>query len=187
MPNFYRLAVEGTIGPDQCVNVFHYRDTSSQGTPLEVITAWVSQVQASYLACITLQYNLVRLHCINLTTQATAEQGATAPGQLTADPLPEQCSAVISWRTGFTGRSRRGRTYVPPATEFEQSSGRWTAGYVALLNTYAGNQRAILGGILDAYPFVIYSRKLQAVNDVLTHIVRPIVHTQRRRVEGVGG
>lgn len=116
-------------------------------------------------------------------------------GFLAADPLPPQCSAVLSWRTALKGRAYRGRTYLPPSTEDAQSNGNWTSGALTDFNATITHLLEVFGpsGTNGDWRLAVISRVLNGVTrvtpvatQVTSGSVDSRVRTQRRRVLGVG-
>jgi hypothetical protein len=98
------------------------------------------------------------------------------------DPLPPNVAAIVSFHTGFSGRSHRGRSYWPGFTEA-------SADGVNFNTTSAGNLGAayfdIQGGIDDiasGSKLGVISMKNATVLAVDTLFVEPTFATQRRRL-----
>jgi hypothetical protein len=201
----YKLTVIGrTPLQDQLVNTFHYKAVA--GTILEkqtddLIAAFYNggtgSPFAEYLDCFANTIGVDRIEARELTGDALefgeldiTETGTGGSG----DVLPPQCSAVISWRTGNIGRSFRGRTYMFPTLEGNQNNGQWGGTYQGVLSAFADAALTIGDGILtDAYQLVVWSRfsegqlrETPLATVVTTSHVPIFVHTQRRRVHGVG-
>lgn len=109
---------------------------------------------------------------------------ATLPGPIIGgggSTMPGQLSIVTSWRTGFTGRSKRGRTYLPGLA----STGIMTSGRISLSVT---QQVKIASDLFIAalaavnLPLVVYSRVLPgSFTPVTTSIVDDRFDVQRSR------
>lgn len=137
----------------------------------------------------------------------TGQAGTTA-----GDLLPPQSAAVITLGTGQTGKRKRGRIYLFGQVETNQADGQWTTAYLTGLqtawNTFMNlykhpsgtNVNFTLGvwsertasGCVPAPPpqkghlNIETPRPELAFTPVTTHIIRPVVYTQRRRTRGVG-
>lgn len=109
-----------------------------------------------------------------------------SPGVKVADALPNNTAVVISHRTEDTGRSARGRTYLPGVSEAEESNG-------ILLDTPRDDFLTAWGTFIAGiealgWAFVIAQRYLDGVQ-LVTGVMRPVVTeiiklqlgTQRRR------
>lgn len=68
------------------------------------------------------------------------DNGNPAFGDVGLSPLPPLCAGLISWRSALTGRSNRGRTYVPGLAQ------SWTDG---LGNSWDGTGFAALQAIAN--------------------------------------
>lgn len=112
---------------------------------------------------------------LNLPTDPAGNNSA---GQ----PLPPQCSIVMSLRTSGAGRSQRGRFYLPGlGTSQVSSTGRLIsterAAFVDPFKTYVD---AMMAAITDLH-LSVYSRKLGSGDDVLKVDMGDVIDTQRRR------
>lgn len=130
-----------------------------------------------------------------------------------ADPLPPQCALVVTLKTSLVGRSRRGRVYGWGLSENDQASGIWSTtklgeaqtAWDAFLAIYRSNpagtdplweygvwsHRIASGcvprnqppwGLVNQYP----PNPDDAFTGINSAVVKSTVHTQRRRVVGVG-
>lgn len=84
----------------------------------------------------------------------TPEPGIDGAG---TQPEPGQISIVVSWRTGFSGRSKRGRTFIPGIATSAATAGR-------INGTARDNIRLAAAQLISdldtaGIPLVIYSRK----------------------------
>jgi len=129
-------------------------------------------------------------------TAASYESSFTAvSGADTGDPLPPQCASVFSLRTGLKGRSYRGRFFLPATSETNQANGAVIGAYTTKLNTISAQLLAVFGpaGTNGDWRLGVISRylnKVQRTTPVCTQVtsisIDPVLHTQRRRVYGVG-
>lgn len=135
---------------------------------------------------------------------SVTETGITVTGSGGANAgLPNQAAMVWSLKTGFAGRSYRGRLYFPGFVESTTTNGSFNSAIVtstqSSLNTTIGTYGA--AGTDPDYQWGVYSLKLGATRDGGGHItaydlskfypftaaiVRAAVGTQRRRRVGVG-
>lgn len=112
---------------------------------------------------------------LNLPTDPS---GSNSAGQ----PLPPQCSVVMSLRTASAGRSGRGRFYLPGlGTSQVSSTGRLIsterAGFVDPFKTYVD---AVQTALVDGH-LAVYSKKLGDNTDVVKVDMGDVIDTQRRR------
>jgi hypothetical protein len=198
----YRLAIQSTFtGVDQIVNVFHYQQTASGGVvtnkALSCINAWINSTEGPYLACLSERISLVSYVCKGVNgsieeAEINSTEVGTGGG---ADLLPLSDSPVISWRTGQSGRRRRGRTYMPPPEEVNQDAGKITIGYTNILEAYAASAMEIATTDGDEFVMVIYSpealdaeppRPGTLITTVTGAIVQTVLGAQTRRRQGRG-
>lgn len=109
---------------------------------------------------------------------------AVTAGTMTGDPLPPQVSMLISLRTSGTGKTSRGRVFIPPAAESANTS----EGLVA--QSQISNGLAFVAELLgmnDAnasfaeWELGIWSEKEQTIAPVIVGIPRNKWATQRGR------
>jgi hypothetical protein len=201
----YKLTLIGrTPSQGQLINNLYYQ---AEGVTIldkqtdDLIEAFLltgsGNVLAKYLACFANTVGFDRLEAREVTDPALefGEANVTLTGTGgSGDVLPPQCSAVVSWRTGNIGRSFRGRSYIWPTLESNQNGGQWAGGYVTTLEAFAAAAQEIGDGISTAfYQLGVWSKfsngqpRLEPVFTPVTTSHIPIfVHTQRRRVTGVG-
>jgi hypothetical protein len=195
----YRLAVVGIGSAGQeLINVYHYEKTAGGDDDAGVllIDAWVANLSVDYAGLISNLCAIIGFEVRNLDqpefgtdyTLPEAVQGSQ-PGEM----LPPQTSAVISWRTGFIGRRRRGRTYVWPAGEANQNAGQWNGPYLTLLAAFGAEAIDISDAGLNVWRMVIYSKPVDPpgvppilVTPVSSVVIPTFTATQRRRRVGVG-
>lgn len=107
-------------------------------------------------------------------------------GVSASEVLPTQVAGLITLRTGFAGRSKRGRAYIPfPSEAFNNPDGHPSAAYIGNLNTLAAQLKALITvtvGVdgVQLRP-VIYSRLLDLRYEITSTIQRNEWATQRRR------
>lgn len=189
----FRLSVEG-LGPNaqQVVCVFHYRQTGALGDDSgeDLCDAWENTLVGAWADIISADCLITKLEARNVTQPLFGFDHAiepNVPGTLVGQTLPPMNSAVISWRTGLIGRSRRGRNYVWPAGEAEQNLGQWTPTYLTAVGVFATAALAITDVVSGAeYALVVWSPTLSASTTVTSYQVDALVGTQRRRRPGRG-
>lgn len=97
-------------------------------------------------------------------------------------PEPGQISIVMSWRTGFAGRSKRGRTYLPGIATAALTAGRING--TARSNIELAAQEFIDYLDVATWPLVIYSRVPPgSFTQVQSVIVDDRFDTQRSRAQ----
>jgi len=112
---------------------------------------------------------------------------AITGGITTGDPLPSNCADVISWRTGLSGRSNRGRTYTFGATDAQATGSIWTSGYTTLVGNLAASLVAYVGPLTCPVTTAVASVKDLEMKPITGYIIDSFVDSQRRRLPGRGG
>lgn len=191
--DIFRLSMEG-IGPNaqEVVNVFHFRQATSTGsdTGEELCVAFEEDIVPLYATLISDDCLITKLEARNVTQPLFGFDypiSPQVPGDLSGETLPSMVAAVVSWRTGLIGRSRRGRSYVWPTTEAQQNLTQWIPTYITLLETWAIAMSNITdSGSGATYIHCVWSTVLATDFTVTSAIVDPIAGTQRRRRPGRG-
>lgn len=113
------------------------------------------------------------------------------------ESLPSYCAAIVSCRTGFAGKTNRGRFYVGGIGENEHAAGRLSASAFTALHDF-GNELSNRFGPSGSHPYfshIIFSKKFGYANGVwspagvrmITHYVpRQTLGTCRHRLLGIG-
>lgn len=123
----------------------------------------------------------------------------TSQGLQAYESLPSYCAAILSLRTGFGGRSRRGRSYYAGISAGFGTTSRLDADMLAGLQAI-GNELITRYYATTSYSilrYIIFSRLL-GVNQfgvysaagavpVTQTIARSVLGTQRHRLIGIGG
>lgn len=182
------------FGP--AVNVMHVEDPGV-GTTLTGIaqlfeTAYSDFILSTATGASAPVANYLHTGCDLLSIDAIDwSQIDGAAGSVTPDPAidgagsqpePGQISIVISWKTGFSGRSKRGRTYLPGISTTAATSGR-------INGTARDNIRLAANELIQdldtaGIPLVIYSRKEPgSFTPVTSAVVDDRFDTQRSRAD----
>lgn len=114
---------------------------------------------------------------------------STQPGSAAGGALPSQQSYAVKLGTGFTGRSARGRIYMPPTSDANQNGVRQVS------TTYSDNAVDAIADLIEdcataGWNAVVLSRQSggvllpTAVGRVITDVIGANLNidTQRRRV-----
>lgn len=175
------------------VNVRHYAVTNTVNggaTMAEILNSLSNQTENLYADLMTSDATFRGMNgrIIFPGLSPTVEHRPTpTSGTYGPDGLPTQCTGIITLRTAESGRSKRGRVYVPfPDESACDPDGLPTNAYVTALNTL-GNKliedQSILGGggeQTDLIP-VIWSRKFVWWTEVESFYSRQKFATQRSR------
>lgn len=195
--DIYRLSCvwERAASQDNAVNVFHFRqgDPPIFDTPAEdLVGAFVEEVELAYSNCVNPGYALTKYTVRQVTGGLEIfEQSTNIPGNVgsATTQLAAQVAGIVSWRSGLAGRSRRGRTYLPPADELEISSGLWIDDYITRESSFVNTMINLMNVSTithAAWELVIWSTVLALATPVTGVVLPRTPATQRKRRLGVG-
>lgn len=200
-----QVRVVGTWQGQQVVATWHFYFKSGVAT----LAALLSQLEAStttfrdmMIGSLSSNLSWNELQGTMLIPYGAATQiiaiSPTWTGSDVSMPGPAQTAIVVSKRTAFIGRARRGRMYLPGVCfNIQQGGSSLTAAFLA---TKQGQVNAFgaeygQGGINADYEANVWSRTLagptppfnpNGAAPLNTAVVRTILRTQRRRQLGVG-
>lgn len=169
----YQVRVVGRIEGQETNNIFYFRCISGAGDSdvhLHLILVFLQCFIDHLLPVLSSAWNLERIvwkkvypslgpEIISVPTGSTQGGGA-------ATALPSFCSAVVSIRTQFGGRSRRGRTYyagIPENATVGSTLDPTGAFWTAILAFAACVIEKFVAGDppgTNAWAMMMYSRKL---------------------------
>jgi hypothetical protein len=190
----YEYRIYCTAGTQTSINVRHLKLISFTGTPpveSSFPASLVTLYQTAYVALMQAGSNFAG---ISVTKVDPAPLGVTfvslggTAGGVAGDPLPTQCSGLITLRALTGGRHGRGRVYIPfPSEASSTTSPQPTpvAGYMTSLTTLSALfVNTILFGAVGnqwtAFPGV-YERATRIFHTMATATGIPKWATQRRR------
>lgn len=194
--DIFRLAVEGRGPQDQqLVNTLYFKQNTLTifDTPSEDLAQAydIAAVQSGLFTALFHANNSV----VSLSVRGITDPDVgfdflyptPVPGDGTGDMLPPISSCVVTWNTGFIGRAKRGRNYIWPTSEANQSQGVFGSGYLTGVSAYADAIQEMGDGIVTAsWTHVVWSGTLTEAFDVISSTPRAIVNNQTRRKPGVG-
>ena len=143
VPNVAKFAIIGNELDAQLVNTLYFGkgsgwNASDLNTAAQALYNWYA---AEVMPLISVGVSLQRVEArdISVPSGAVATYSPTppVPGGQTNPALPNSVTLCISFRTGFAGRSFRGRNYTWPVTENQVDGNRYTV--------------ATADGFVDAY------------------------------------
>lgn len=187
----FTMIQQGPSFLQEIVNVLHYQQTTATGDDDGTIlaNAWLTTAGASWQNVVNVGVALTSLRIRNLTQPQFGIDFPVSPplaGLRPGEAVPATSAAVLSLRTGLVGRSRRGRHYLAPCSEADQSSGQLSGLYIADLTTYANAIRVVSDLTLSSYNLVVRSEVLLTSFTVTSIVVDQILGTQVRRRPGRG-
>jgi len=161
-----RVAFEGRAGyGDLLVTTLHFRVITStlvgfQEEMQELLTGIESDVMPDFLATMNNVSTLDRIVARSVEGPPIGTEvlvGTT--GSRTGDPLPQQLSAEILWRSALLGRRYSGRQKMWPAVEGDIAAATWTSGYRTSLTTYAESASTLISTSDASFQLTVYSKK----------------------------
>jgi hypothetical protein len=100
-------------------------------------------------------------------------------------PTGMQVAMCVSWRTGFAGRSKRGRSFIGPMSNSAIDGSKPDMLNTAYVTTYGASSNAMIGNfVTDGFELVVASYTLGTAESVQQAIVNPHLCTMRKRVNG---
>ena len=205
----WRLQLNHTLHAQICQNQFYFCNRGTCPDDDDTLAGRANALISSFEIRILndiLQFwnNQVGLNSIIATTVVPhlgpiAEKiyNATTGFQVN-ESLPGYCAAILSLRSGFGGRSYRGRVYFTGISEDDSGAGRLGVDSFNILDTIGDKLIANYGpvGSDSLFKFVIYSRtigpgiiedgRIAGVIPVVQCLPRSILGTQRHRLIGHG-
>lgn len=197
LPSGIRVAVEYIQNGQVVVNVYHV--TTAQPITTVNLTAlaqilvdwWTTDMRQNFVQAIGLQRVTVTDVSVANGLQVINQQSPVIPGTIVGAAAPNNVAIVATQRTGFSGRSFRGRNYFAGVAAAEIADN-------FISSTYAGNvindmnslaTRLSAGG----FQLVVASYRANGAPRV-TGVATPVsnfsmdlrVDTQRRRLPGTG-
>ncbi|GAG95320.1 unnamed protein product, partial [marine sediment metagenome] len=132
----YQVTAENEIAGMATQTVFHYREISPSNSTvpeLDILEGWTAQVSASWIGLLSNRCAFDQLTCKRISPEPRAEVRATVVsgiGQIDGENLPANSAAVLSMRSQFASRRRRGRNYISGLPEISQFSGTLTTTFI---------------------------------------------------------
>jgi len=197
--NTAHVRIENRVDGQQVINDLYFRHSTgaiAAADLLALVTAIGSWFTGTYLPLLNIACVAVAVHGRDLTTVigSTADVGITGEGGVDQEAAPNNCTMAVSFRTSLSGRSNRGRNYVPCLSNGEVTGNNISSTFATdVVNAYS--ELLFGGGALPAgWVWVVVSRftagaprvvgTFQEVFSVL--VTDLIVDSQRRRLPGRG-
>lgn len=185
--NGVRAALIGTYDGQEVVNVLHFKskdDSCVFADFTTAIEALLTSIKAQF--CNAMTWTNIRYTTLDVIPEI-AEANITQVGTAVTDGLPGLAPLVLSWRSQFSGRRYRGRSYLSGLPENNVTRGVITQASQDTLqtavNTWLGTYG--LGGSHAKVMFCIYSRvigqEITGLNGVATALVRTAIGSMRSR------
>jgi len=186
------------------MNTFHMAVESGAPTSAALVSDWITNVVPSWKAnvCSPITWSEVYAQQILPTQDAITSNAVSGPGTTGTVPLPVVCAGLITWRSAFIGRRRRGRSYIVGlayGSSGEQGNYYTFSATNVTKMTNIGNavlNRYTLGNNPSGFQLVVYSRTEQLANPPETWMnavvpvtrfsVQPYIGTMGSRRSGRG-
>jgi hypothetical protein len=174
IPNWITITVNGTCDIQKVANVYSFITNTNISTGAQAVamaTAFWNWVSATLKGTASALVNFDSVVCTTHYPGVPEISGTYTipqpqPGLITGDLLDNAISEVISWKTAFTGRKYRGRTFLFPVGETSVGGDRFSSSYLTSAAA-AASQIASFGGIVtNAVVLAIASRKGLFINYV---------------------
>lgn len=198
--SIYQIVVKGkAYDSEELRNIHHYEffnyvpETSQLQELVDGIdTAYKSNLQTAFHDEIDFyEYDVRRVDVGDQPTRTFTATAGTWSGSSTADAIPSQVSAMVTFKA-LTAFPRSTRTYLFPFGANQlNSDGTVTSGAVNAMKDWADDmlEITITGGLNADKQAVKYGGDPRAVtdsNDLSQRSVKNVYATQRRRKVGVG-
>ena len=190
--DIFELNVDMLFEGQNCVNVHHVIQTSTDGTgtwQVALLGIWTANMEANLLACMVDQVEIVQVRMRRLfptQTQQTITPRASF-GSIAADPLPPHACALIRQRGIPTGRKGTGGVKIIGVPRTLVFDGRITTGYAAILETYAGPmEQDFVHGSGYEFHYGVLSQVDDSFRAIEKIRATPRIVTVRSRQIGVG-
>lgn len=197
--NTAQVRMEGRVDNQQVINDLYFRHTTGAIAAADLLalnTAISSWNVGQLMTILNEAYSGVACHARDLTTAIgfTSDVPMSGTGGVSGEAAPNNCTMAVSFRTSLSGRSNRGRNYVPCLTNSQVTGNNIDTTWAqSVVDAYA--QLLFGGGALPAgWVWVVVSRftgglprvagTFQEVFSVL--VTDLVVDSQRRRLPGRG-
>lgn len=178
-----RLVFSDANAPREAVCDLYFKDSAGGHTGDDLFTAFAASVRRDQWALQKTTTKLTNVKTTKLDGSAASRDHLTDSnvkwtGQLSGE-LILQGANVVTVRTGFRGRSRRGRIYLPWVAEDGQSAGTLLSASVSAAQTAWSSFLADM--VTAGYPPHVVSPLHGDSVQAVSYTVRPYLKTQRRR------
>lgn len=197
VPNCFQVTMNATWLGQEVQNVFHVRTDFDDPPPLPsvVATTFINWAVAELIPLVSDQVTYRSVIVTDISVPNGAQFSGAFPPASTGDQvspsMPSGVTVAVSWRTGFSGRSFRGRSYHIGLVESQVDANEVASATLASLSgAYA---QLVTDCATDGFPLVVASRYTNGaprVNGIITNIlsliIDPSIDSQRRRLAGRG-
>jgi len=187
----YRLALVGRDGfESEIVTVLHYQNTllGSGAGAQDLAETFEAEVEDAWEALMASGYEADQIQVRNVSDPDDGYDLAIAwVGARAGEVLPAQNCIRVTYKTATFSRRGRGASYLPGATESDNTGGLPTAPYRTAVAGLVDIWQGLAVGVgPDLFEQVIYSSVDQIARPVTARTVSTNWSTMRRRKPGVG-
>jgi len=188
-----KVSLNYSYSGQQCVNTLYFRKLEAWDgdTLLALANDVLSWATASLMPLLHTSVSLTSVHAVDLTeaggAEADAVPGTAVTGGTGGYELPNNVAFCVSFRTGFSGRSMRGRSYigglaVPQFTDAQHVSATFADNVTTAFGTLIGLLAATTAKLVVVSRYVdTVLRVVALVTEITTIITNTKVDSQRRR------
>jgi len=190
LPGLVEVAIKAQRDGLLRVNVWNFRNPSGAASSLAELTQLINGIDSAILNKLRHTAALGTIWTSIVATDRTAPNGIQAikavahAGDGGAQVFPAQVSIVMSKRTAFSGRARRGRHFFFDLPEDYLNGSTVNPTYQAVLYDTAETLKGPHGAV--GFVAVVYSAKLNTMADITSFVLNPVAATQTRRLPGHG-
>ena len=193
IPQWLFVRLEMSFNGQQVINTHSYKYAGSAPgvTALtDFATGWWNAVKSQYQATTS---NNLRFLSVTVRDMGASSGGqvvynipGTVLGGLIADPLPPGATLAIGTRSATVGRFSRGRFFLPPSTEDQQSAGIWSNAFMSLITNLTLAVGGYTGPVTLPANYAVASRKKVALYLITNLVWDNLVDSMRKRLIGRG-
>jgi len=177
--NWITITVNGTVDNQRVANVYSYitnTNISTGAQALAMATAFWTWMSTTLKNTASLSVNFDTVVCTTHYPGVSEVSGTynipqPSPGNISGDILDTAIAEVMSWKTAFTGRKFKGRTFLFPVGEGSVQGNRFTSAYLVAAAAAASQISSFTGIVTNAVVFAIASRKGLFINYVASWAV----------------
>lgn len=178
-----RFVWNSTQAPRAATNDMCFHDDAGTHTGTDLYNAINTNVVQAMWSGVNVNAAIYTVITTKLDGSAASLPHATgAPtkwqGTTGGDMIPQGCG-VVTFRTGFRGRSYRGRIYLPWLAESDQTDGTLLSANVVAAqsawSTFMSNMKTA------GFPIHVLSRLHSTSTEIVSVQVQPFLKSQRRR------
>jgi len=196
-PDTAKMELRYTLIGERALSVFYfqraggYTDLDLAALAASAENFWTSEIRPTQSGGTLLREIVVT--DVSVENGQQVSNSTNLAGTASGNAMPNNITLAVSFRTGFSGRSFRGRVYHPGAVEEQIVANEFVElAADSIREAYANFFFGILGDTLDQHVIVSYCadnewRTTAVVTPVTSYIITDtVVDSARRRLPGRG-